>query len=222
MQNLGFAFAILPLAAGREKGSGDISSFLLRHLEYFNTHPYLSSAVLGSVIALEAEDGHDNQAADISRLKQSLMGPYAAIGDSFFWGSLRPLAGITAAAMAYQGSLWAPLVFLILFDPLPSWIRLQGFLAGYRHGWQGVDYIRAWDLPRLARTMRWGTIFCLAFAAAWAGQEIAPVCSGIWKQPLVSIALLMVVLLSFLALERGLSPLIILYGITALCWVLMI
>jgi len=222
MQNLGFAFAILPLARRMGKDEKKISSFLARHLEYFNTHPYLSGAVLGSVIKLEADNGHHDQTADISRLKKSLMGPYAAIGDSFFWGSLRPLAGITAAAMAYQGSVWAPFVLLLLFDPLQVWIRMKGFMEGYRHGWQGITYIQSWDLPRLARIMRWGTVFCLAIAAACLGQGIASVYSGIWMQPLVSIAVLAAVLLSFLAVERGLSSIIILYGMTAGCVALMI
>ncbi|MDQ1277518.1 MAG: mannose system component [Thermodesulfobacteriota bacterium] len=88
MQNLGFAFAILPLSRRMGKDEKRISSFLVRHLEYFNTHPYLSGAVLGSVIALETATGHHEQTPDISRLKKSLMGPYAAIGDSFLWGSL--------------------------------------------------------------------------------------------------------------------------------------
>jgi len=222
MQNLGFAFAILPLIRRMGKDEKSISSFLVRHLEYFNTHPYLSGAVLGSVIRLETANGHHDHASEISRLKKSLMGPYAAIGDSFFWGSLRPLAGITAAAVAYQGFVWGPFVLLLLFDPLQIWIRLKGFLEGYRQGWQGITYIQSWDLPQLARFMRWGTVFCLAVAAAWLGQGIANAYPGIWMQPLVSIAVLTAVLLSFLAMERGLSPLTILYGMTAGCVALMI
>ncbi len=222
MQNLGFAFAVLPLLRGMGKDEKSISSFLVRHLGYFNTHPYLSGAVLGSVIRLEEGNGHHDQTSDISRLKKSLMGPYAAIGDSFFWGSLRPLAGITAAAMAYQGSAWAPFVLLLIFDPLHAWIRLKGFLEGYRQGWQGITYIQSWDLPRLAHFMRWGTIFCLAVAAACLSQGIANTYLGIWMQSLVGIAVLAAVLLSFLAVERGLSPLTILYGMTAGCVALMI
>ncbi|MFA5180213.1 MAG: PTS system mannose/fructose/sorbose family transporter subunit IID [Syntrophales bacterium] len=222
MQNLGFAFAILPLVRGRGKDGKDISPFLVRHLEYFNTHPYLSGAVLGSVIRLETDRGNHDQSADISRLKKSLMGPYAAIGDSFFWGSLRPLAGATAAVMAYHGSVWGPFVLLLLFDPLQLWIRLKGFIEGYRHGWQGITYIQSWNLPRLGRFMRWGTIFCLSIAAACCGRGIAAAYPGIGMQPLFSIAVLAAVILSFLAMERGLSPLTILYGMTAGCVALMI
>ena len=61
------------------------------HLQMFNTHPYLTAAVIGSVVRLE-EDG-DKLEAD--HLKKAVMGPYAAIGDSFFWGRcghFRPLA----------------------------------------------------------------------------------------------------------------------------------
>lgn len=222
MQNLGFAFAILPLARRLGKDEKNISLFLVRHLEYFNTHPYLSGAVLGSAIALETGNGHHDQSPDISRLKKSLMGPYAAIGDSFFWGSLRPLAGITAAATAFHGYAWGPFVLLLLFDPLHLWIRLKGFLEGYRYGWQGIIYIQSWDLPRLARFVRWGTLFCLSIAAAYLGREIGNTYSGTWPQPLVGIAVLAAVVLSFLAMGRGMSPIAILYVMAAGCMALMI
>jgi PTS system mannose-specific IID component len=222
MQNLGFAFAILPLARRMGKDEKSTSTFLVRHLEYFNTHPYLSGAVLGSVIALEADNGHHDQSRDTSRLKKSLMGPYAAIGDSFFWGSLRPLAGITAAAITYKGYAWGPFVLLLLFDPLHFWIRLKGFIEGYRHGWQGIAYIQSWDLPRLSRFIRWGTMLCLAVAAVCLGREIANAYPLLLRQPIAGIAVLVVTLLSFLAIERGLSPLAILYILTAGSLALMI
>jgi PTS system mannose-specific IID component len=222
MQNLGFAFAILPLVRRMGEDRERISSFLVKHLEYFNTHPYLSGAVLGSVIALEADNGHAGQNQDTSRLKKSLMGPYAAIGDSFFWGSLRPLAGVTAAAITYQGYAWGPFVFLLIFTPLHFWIRLKGFIEGYRHGWQGIAYIQSWDLPRLARFIRWGTMLCLAVAVACLGREIANAYPAILRQPIAGIAVLVVTLLSYLAIERGLSPLAILYVLTAGSLALMI
>ncbi|MDQ1277519.1 MAG: mannose system component [Thermodesulfobacteriota bacterium] len=111
---------------------------------------------------------------------------------------------------------------LLLFDPMHLWIRLKGFIEGYRHGWQGITFIQSWDLPRLARFIRWGTILCLSIATAYLGREIATAYSGIWIQPLAGMAVLAAVLLSFMGMERGLSPLAILYGMTAGCMALMI
>jgi len=85
MQNLGFAYAMLPLIRRKGLNRKDVSGFLVRHLEGFNTHPYLSGPVIGSIARLE-ETTEGGQAGPIcSEVKNTLMGPYAAIGDTFFW-----------------------------------------------------------------------------------------------------------------------------------------
>ena len=85
MQGLGFAYAIAPLAAAEaEPGQRETSALLARHLQRFNTHPYMAAPIIGSVSRLEAE----NRFSETADLKNALMGPYAAIGDPFFWGAI--------------------------------------------------------------------------------------------------------------------------------------
>ncbi|MGH7738547.1 MAG: PTS system mannose/fructose/sorbose family transporter subunit IID, partial [bacterium] len=52
--NYGFAFALLPvfrkLYPAEARGAA-----LVRHLEYFNTHPYMASFILGAAARMEAE-----------------------------------------------------------------------------------------------------------------------------------------------------------------------
>jgi hypothetical protein len=65
-------------------------------------------------------------------------------------------------------------------------------------------------------------MLCLAVAVACLGREIANAYPAILRQPIAGIAVLVVTLLSYLAIERGLSPLAILYVLTAGSLALMI
>jgi len=208
MQGLGFAYAICPLVEeeGR-RGSPETSALLARHLQRFSTHPYLAASIIGSVSRLEAE----KRFSETADLKNALMGPYAAIGDPFFWGSLRPFAGIASVCLAIQGFFFAPLLFLILYNPAHLWVRLRGFIAGWQQGKNGVEFIRRLELPRMSGWIRWGATILLGFAAYLActtGPFPALFLQGLPGQ----VGGLGVVLASFLVVRKGLPPLAILYG----------
>jgi PTS system mannose-specific IID component len=163
MQNLGFAMAIIPVIREWNLTKKDAEGLVTRHLQMFNTHPYFSAAVIGSVISLEEEQIKDkgaNPSSDTAAVKQILTGPYAAIGDTFFWGALRPFAAIIACVLAYAGYVIAPLAFLLLYTPAHVWVRLKGFLEGYRRGKQGIEFIRILNLPRIAVKIRGIFIIC--------------------------------------------------------------
>ena len=156
MQNLGFAFSLLPLARRLQGDSKRLSAFLTRHLQLFNTHPYLSGPIIGSVARMEAINAEKgNEGAEIVSFKNALMGPYAALGDSFFWGAMKPFASIFSIVFALQKSLLAPLVFIMLYNPAHLWVRVRGFVEGYRRGKNGIDFIRSLNLPRLTTWVRW-------------------------------------------------------------------
>lgn len=169
MQNLGFAMAVIPVIREWNLTKKDAEGLLTRHLQMFNTHPYFSAAVIGSVIRLEEEQIKDkgaNPSSDTVVVKQILTGPYAAIGDTFFWGALRPFAAIVACVLAYTGYVIAPLAFLLLYTPAHVWVRLKGFLEGYRRGKQGIEFIRILNLPSIAVRIRWVSLIVLAIWAA--------------------------------------------------------
>ena len=86
MQNVGFAMSIIPLVREWQKQHKDVEEILLRHLQMFNTHPYFSAPVIGSIVRLEIDYADSGATPDTVAVKQSLMGPYAAIGDIFFLG----------------------------------------------------------------------------------------------------------------------------------------
>lgn len=148
MQGLGFLFALLPglRKIYPEEKMGEVA---MRHVGYFNTHPYLAPLVAGAVLKLEEEraiNGED-RSIDIDDFKEIVAAPYAAIGDALFWGGLRPLAAGITLFFAIKGILWAPLIFLVLFNLLPFWFRIVFFEYGYRHGIGSVDYVQQHNLP---------------------------------------------------------------------------
>lgn len=148
MQGLGFLFALLPglRKIYPEEKMREVS---MRHAGYFNTHPYLAPLVAGAVLKLEEEraiHGEDRN-IDIDDFKEIVAAPYAAIGDALFWGGLRPLAAGIALFFAVKGIIWAPLIFLLIFNLFPFWFRIVFFEYGYRHGIKSVDYVQQHNLP---------------------------------------------------------------------------
>jgi PTS system mannose-specific IID component len=143
------------------------------------------------------------------------MGPYAAMGDTFIWGAWRPLSAIGAVVLTMEGVLWAPLIFLIMYNPVPFYVRLKGFIEGYRRGMRGIDFIGGLNLPGLAGKVRWISIILLVMLATLlsrnAGHDYAVV-PGL----LPGFLFLGVILLCFLMLTRGISAMKILYGTVAL------
>jgi PTS system mannose-specific IID component len=218
MQNLGFAFAMFPLIAEQRKDLGEKEVFLARHLQMFNTHPYLVSSVIGSVARIEEEASTPESAQD---LKNVLMGPYAAIGDSFFWGALRSFSAVGAVILALAGILMAPLAFLLLCTPAHLWVRVKGFLEGYRCGRNGIDFIRALDLPKESVKIRYLSLILIGLLGAVAVDTA----SRSWKFPpeipggAVGFALL---LLFFAGVRLRISSLKLLYGMSLLCILLSI
>ena len=193
----------------------DEEALLTRHVQMFNTHPYLSAPLIGSMVRMEDERQDGEDAAPIMSVKQSLMGPYAAIGDTFFWGALRPCAGICAATLACLGFMLAPLAFLLIYGPTHIWVRLKGFIEGYRRGKQGIEYIRKIDLLRIAVRVRWISLVVLSFCGVWLWQDgysLFPVSS---RLILVSAALA-IILICRLLIKKGVSQVYILYSTVAL------
>ncbi len=147
MQGLGFLFALLP---GLRKlyPEEKIREASKRHAGYFNTHPYLAPLVAGAVLKLEEERAThgEDRSIDIDDFKEIVAAPYAAIGDALFWGGLRPLAAAITLFFAIKGIIWAPLIFLLLYNLVPFWFRIVFFEYGYRHGIQSVDFIQEHNL----------------------------------------------------------------------------
>ena len=105
MQNGGWAFSLIPALKKLYPNPEDSKAALKRHLEFFNTHPYIASPILGVTLALEEDRANGAQIDDatIQGVKVGMMGPLAGIGDPVFWFTIRPILGAIAKPMKKNG-----------------------------------------------------------------------------------------------------------------------
>jgi mannose PTS system EIID component len=174
MQNLGFAFAVQPVLRKLYPDRAALARALERHLDFFVTHPYCASLILGVVARLEetaVAEGRD-QPTQPNQVKQGMMGPLAALGDTLFWATLKPalaLLGVVLVLFTPPGRLWpalaGPLVFLGLYSLAHLGLRLGGIFAGYRRGLEIIRDLREVNPQGLARRL-WLFTAVLGGAAA--------------------------------------------------------
>lgn len=111
MQAAGWLWGILPGLEKIHTNKEDLSASMEHNLEFFNTHPFLVTFVMGIVLSLE------QQKADIATIRSvrvAAMGPLGGIGDALFWFTLVPItAGITAN-MAIDGSIIGPILYFAI------------------------------------------------------------------------------------------------------------
>jgi PTS system mannose-specific IID component len=208
MQNIGFAFTMAPLIhhlPGGEKGRED---FLRRHLTRFNTHPYFSGAIAGSVTRMETEEPPP-KTQEIETLKNTLAAPYAALGDSFFWGAARPFAATAAVLITWSGSSWAPWFFLLSFAMFYFYVRAGGFIHGYHQGLGGYDFLRSLNLPRATAQLRRLTLGAALAMVILLTQGILPGYEDPSKA-ILPVALLAVPLFYWL-IGKGFSTMLLFY-----------
>jgi len=209
LQNLGFLYSLLPAADSRGK---DLKGILSRHKETFSTHPVMATLILGSVLKCEELEGGKSAA----HLKESLAGPYAALGDPFFSGSLRPLCSILAVGAAFlQGGIIAPLLVLLVYNAVHGYIRFRGFVEAYRDGSGGVKFLADFSMPEKGRVLQALSLILLAFLA---GNVLTfSIIQG--RSPaadLVGVLVVLAACLICLALIKKRVPvLVILYGASA-------
>lgn len=118
MQNVGWCFAMLPAMRKLYKMKDDQIAFMKRHLEFFNTHPYLAAPVWGVELSLEESkaNGAPIDDAAIQGTKIGMMGPLAGVGDPIFWGTMRPVLGAFAASLAISGNILGPILFFLIWN----------------------------------------------------------------------------------------------------------
>ncbi len=145
LQNLGFFFMTWPALAQRRQRAPERAQTGLRRLSTFNTHPYFAGLVAATVVR-EEQRGTTEQAID--GLKVSLMCALGAVGDEFFWATLRPFAAVAALPAAIAGFVWAPLIMLALYNVPHVAVRVWGINAGLARGKLVVETLQRRPLSR--------------------------------------------------------------------------
>ncbi len=155
MQNLGFLHAIEPALEHLYPAREQRKNASKRHLEPFNTQPYMAEAVLGGAIHHETAiaDGRilENR---VTEFKQALAGPLAALGDTFFWAGLRPSAAALAVLLVPFLGAWAILALFLMYNIVHLGVRLHLFVSGLRLGDGILEAMAAMRLAKRAARIK--------------------------------------------------------------------
>lgn len=118
--SLGLASSINHILAKLYKDKEELAEALTRHLEFFNTEPYIGVVIMGVVIAMEEEralKGDSEVSGEaITAVKTGLMGPMAGIGDTLNQAILMPLFLAITVSLTLDSNLGVagPIAFVIL------------------------------------------------------------------------------------------------------------
>ena len=139
MQACGWLYGLIPGLKKIHRDKDDLSKSMSMHMEFFNTHPFLVTFIMGIVIAMEENKEHPDA---IRAIKVATMGPLGGIGDALFWMTLLPISAGIGASMAMQGNIAGPFVFLIIFNIVHFALRFGLMNYGYNTGVKAMDTLK--------------------------------------------------------------------------------
>lgn len=182
MQNGGWCFAMIPAIKKLYTNKEDQKAALKRHLEFFNTHPYVASPVLGVTLALEEEKANGAQVDDaaIQGVKVGMMGPLAGVGDPVFWFTVRPMLGALGASLALAGNILGPIIFFLAWNIIRWAFMWYTQEFGYRAGSKITDDLSGGLLQKVTKGASILGMFVLgALVQRWVNVKFTPVVSTV-------------------------------------------
>jgi len=149
LQNIGFLFILKPLLCKVYSDETKKREAFLRHIGFFNTHPYMASLIIAIVANMEkelSESKYLGKISDVNTVKNIMEGPLAAMGDSFFGGTLRYLIVFVSIFVLFlfanmfsnknnkfvAYNFWIPLVFIFFYNIVHIPVRFLLMFIGFR------------------------------------------------------------------------------------------
>ena len=182
MQNGGWAFSIIPAIKKLYKTDEERAEALKRHLEFFNTHPYVASPVIGVTLALEEEraNGAEVDDAAIQGVKVGMMGPLAGVGDPVFWFTVRPILGALGASLAMTGNILGPILFFVLWNVIRWGFMWYTQEFGYKAGAKITEDLSGGLLQKVTKGASILGMFILgSLVQRWVSISFQPVVSKV-------------------------------------------
>ncbi|MBE6482403.1 MAG: PTS system mannose/fructose/sorbose family transporter subunit IID [Actinomyces ruminicola] len=171
MQAMGFCITLMPaIRKFYPSNKTEQAAALKRHLEFYNTHPWISSVVFGVTAAMEEQRAKGEDIGDdtITNVKVGLMGPLAGVGDPIFWGTARPVLGALGASLALNGSVLGPLIYFLGINVIRVLVRWYGLKWGYERGTAMVSEVGGGQLKRITQIAAITGLFVMgALVAKW-------------------------------------------------------
>jgi PTS system mannose-specific IID component len=149
MQNIGFLFVLKPFIDKIYLSNKKKKKAMLRHIGYFNTHPYMSGLVIAIVANIESKIALSNKNLNVNNIKNAMSGPLAAIGDPFFSGTIRSIASFISIFLLLLftkiANVWIikygiliPFVFIIFYNIIHISVRYWLMFTGFKFGKKSI------------------------------------------------------------------------------------
>ncbi|MBR1807000.1 MAG: PTS mannose transporter subunit IID [Selenomonadaceae bacterium] len=235
MQSMGFCVSMMPILK-RVYGDNkeELKAALKRHLEFFNTQPFVAAAIMGIIGAMEEKraNGAEISPATLSGVKVGLIGPLAGVGDPIFWGTIRPVLAALGAGIALTGSIIGPIIFFVAFNAIRLATHWYGVKYGYEKGTELVENIGGNEMKFLTEGASvLGLLVMGALVAKWttvnmplviseydnsAGDHVVTTLQTILDSLMPGIVALLMTFACMWLLKRGMNPLVIIIGLFAI------
>lgn len=182
MQNGGWAFSLIPAIKKLYKTKEERAAALTRHLEFFNTHPYVASPIIGVTLALEEDRANGSPVDDVTiqGVKVGMMGPLAGIGDPVFWFTVRPILGALGASLAMAGNIMGPIIFFFAWNIIRMAFTWYTQELGYKAGSRITEDLSGSLLQEITKGASILGMFILgSLVNRWVSIKFTPVISSV-------------------------------------------
>lgn len=186
MQNGGWAFSLIPAIKKLYKTKEERAAALTRHLEFFNTHPYIASPIIGVTLALEEDRANGSQVDDVTiqGVKVGMMGPLAGVGDPVFWFTVRPILGGLGASLAIAGNIMGPIIFFLGWNIIRMAFTWYTQEFGYKTGSRITEDLSGNLLQDITKGASILGMFILgSLVNRWVSIKFTPVISTVQLSP---------------------------------------
>ncbi len=232
MQGLGYCFGMVPILRRLYEGE-DLKKAIKRHLEFYNTQPFVTAPIIGITAALEEKKANGADVPDgvINGIKVGMMGPLAGVGDPIFWGTLRPITAALGASFAMTGSILGPILFFVLFNAIRLAVRWYGISYGYAKGTDVVQDVAGNKLQKLTEGASILGLFVMgALVNKWthvnipvvvseidnaAGEHVVTTVQGILDQLMPGLVPLLMTFACMSLLKKKINAIWIIFGLFA-------
>jgi PTS system mannose-specific IID component len=239
MQNIGFLFILKPFLYKIYLNKDKRKKALLRHTGYFNTHPYMANVIVAIIANIEkkiVEEGSSNEKiSDINAIKSVMEGPLAAIGDSFFGGTLRPLAALISISMLIflkTSDSWfgaynvlIPLLFIFLYNVVHISVRCRLMFVGFIFDRESIVRLLRFNFKLLWKMGNVGK-FIIPIVTLFLYLKVfgfGPAANNILPKTTVNIVFIYgVILVLSIFVSRKFSPTFLFYGTILTCIIMSI
>ena len=186
MQNGGWCYSIIPAIKKLYPNEEDRIAALKRHMEFYNTHPYVSAPVMGVTLALEEERANGAEINDqaIQGVKVGMMGPLAGVGDPVFWFTLRPILGALGASLALSGNIMGPLLFFFAWNIIRMAFIWYTQEFGYKVGTSIAQGLSGGLLGKITQGASILGMFIIgSLVQRWVSISFTPIVSKVTQSP---------------------------------------